>query len=75
MTSETSVEQRTVTPFLLRFAEPLPDTAFDRLRYDEYRQISQVEVNGVWVDTPNALDGVQSTTRMTKVQAETTDDN
>lgn len=66
---------RSTVPLLLRFAEPLPETVCERLRYDEERQISQIEVNGIWIDTPGAASEVQSTTRVTRVQAETTDDN
>jgi hypothetical protein len=63
-----------LTPFLLQFAEPIKHALPQRLRYDEVRQIAQVQVNGHWVDTPDAPDYTIQSTRLTKVQAETTDD-
>jgi len=44
------------------------------LHYDESRQIAQVEINGIWIDTPDANVEVYASTRCTKVNAETTDD-
>jgi hypothetical protein len=43
-----------LTPFLLRFAESIQHAIPHRVRYDEMRQIAQVEINGKWVDTPDA---------------------
>lgn len=62
------------TPFLLKFAEPIAHEVPQRLRYDAFRQIAQVDVDGNWVDTPDALECTMHSTRMTRVEAETTDD-
>ena len=61
-------------PLLMRFATPLGPTAFHRLRYDSTRQIAQVEVNGQWVDTPDAEGEFPPSTLITRVARETTDD-
>lgn len=63
-----------LTPFLLRFAESIQHAIPHRVRYDEMRQIAQVEINGKWVDTPDALKHTMNSTRTTRVFAETTDD-
>lgn len=60
-------------PFLARFANPLPDTITDPIRYDETRQIAQVHFNGGWVDAPKTPRTL-GMTRVTKVRNETTDD-
>lgn len=74
MTIEFQCSSGSLKPFLLRFAEPLPETTPQKLRYDVARQVAQVLVNGSWVDTPDALDSAMHSTRVTKVVAETTDD-
>jgi hypothetical protein len=74
MTTEFQTASPVLTPFLLQFAEPIKHALPHRLRYDEVRQIAQVHLNGHWVDTPDALDYTIQSTRLTKVQAETTDD-
>lgn len=61
-------------PFLFHFAEPLGEMPHQRLRYDSRRQISQVFVDGCWIDTPDAHVGESEGTRFTRVRAETTDD-
>lgn len=73
MTTESQLEPA-LTPFLLRFSEPLPAQAPVRMKYDSARQVSLVAVNGQWVDAiaSNAFAGG---TLITRVQAETTDDN
>lgn len=63
-----------ILPLLMRFAEPLGPAASQRLRYDPVRQIAQVEVSGQWIDTPDAAVDVHSSTRITRVERETTDD-
>jgi hypothetical protein len=61
-------------PFLLRFAEPISDGAIQKFRYDEVRQVSQVEVCGKWIDATDAAGDIGKTTRVTKVAVESTDD-
>ena len=64
-----------MTPFILRFAQQIPASYPQALRYDAQRQIAQILENGKWVDTPDAREKVRQATRLTKVAAETTDDN
>lgn len=61
-------------PFIFKFAEHMVSNHSRALRYDESRQIAQVEINGIWIDTPDANVEVYASTRCTKVNAETTDD-
>lgn len=60
-------------PFLARFANALPDTTAESVRYDETRQVAQVEIGGSWVDAREAP-RTSGMTRVTKVRNETTDD-
>ncbi len=60
-------------PFLVRRSEEIKRGQLRRLRYDAVRQIAMVEVDGRWVDGPDAL-GDAPGTRVTRVEAETTDD-
>lgn len=62
------------TPFLLRFSEAIPAQPPVRVKYDPVRQVSLVEDDGRWVDA-TSCSGPQGGTRITRVQAETTDDN
>lgn len=61
-------------PFLLRFSEALPVQQPVRMKYDAVRQVSMVEIDEQWVDATSTRAPL-ATTRLTKVQAETTDDN
>ena len=61
-------------PFLVRRSEPMSQSTGRRLRYDRRRQISQVEVDGGWVDALDVPGDISASTRLTRVQAETTDD-
>ncbi len=63
-----------VRPFIARFATPLGDAQPQSLRYDEHRQISQVLVDGIWRDAMCAGVSAGGSTRITRVQLETTDD-
>ena len=74
MTIDDSVRTRSMFPFICQFAEPLPRVAPYPVRYDAARQIAQVLVGTTWVDTPDARLAPMLTTRSTRVQAETTDD-
>lgn len=74
MTTDLQMAFGVMTPFLLQFAEPIKHAEPQRLRYDETRQISQVQINDHWIDTPDALEYTLQSTRVTKVQTETTDD-
>jgi hypothetical protein len=60
-----------MVPFLFRFAQRLPETKPQRLRYDEVRQISQVLEGEVWIDVCADCES----TLFTRVAQETTDDN
>ena len=61
-------------PFIARFADPLPDVPLYTFRYDPERQVSQVLVNGRWLESPEAYLETQPGTRLTRVGGETTDD-
>jgi hypothetical protein len=63
-----------ITPFIARYAQPLPTTSPCPARYDSQRQISQVMVSGVWMDAPDAPASAFRNTICTKVRQETTDD-
>jgi hypothetical protein len=67
-------QARTCLPFLFRFAKPIPHQTLSPLRYDSQRQISQILVEGEWIDTPDAPAEPMSTTRFTRTPRETTDD-
>lgn len=73
MTRERAVERASI-PFLVRRSEPIPPSAARRLRYDPVRQLSQVEVNGCWIDAADAPTAAAAGTRLTRVNAESTDD-
>jgi hypothetical protein len=73
MTTETQTGP-SLRPFLLRFSEALPSQKAVRMKYDYSRQVSLVEVDGQWMDA-TVSNVVAGGTYMTKVQAETTDDN
>jgi hypothetical protein len=63
------------TPFLARFAIPLPAaTRSEKICYDPVRQVSRVFVDGDWVDAIDATKVNLPSTRVTKVDRETTDD-
>lgn len=65
-----------VSPFLLRFGERLQPQSHTHSRQDLLRQITQVEVDGAWVDAVDVHDVILDTgTRLTDVKRETTDDN
>ena len=70
----TNSPTRTMRPFLARFAQPLPAAPASRLRYDRDRQISQVFVDGFWIDALDVPVSQLPATRCTKVAQETTDD-
>ncbi len=74
MTIDAGRQSHDFIPFILRFAERMDRIPSPPLRYDESRQVAQVEIDGRWIDTPDAPGEVAGTTRMTKVEAETTDD-
>jgi putative ATP-grasp target RiPP len=61
------------TPFLLRFSEPIPAQEPVRVKYDPVRQVSLVDVAGRWVDATSTT-APHAGTRVTRVEAETTDD-
>lgn len=61
-------------PFLLRFAKPIPELSYPSLRYDPVRQISQVFVDGHWIDAVDAdVEAVREST-FTRVRPETHDE-
>jgi hypothetical protein len=69
-------KQADVSPFLLRFGEKLDAQSHARSRQDPVRQITQVEVDGAWVDAVDVHDVVLgAATKITDVKRETTDDN
>jgi hypothetical protein len=62
------------TPFLLRFAKPLPEMSYPALRYDAIRQISQAFVDGHWVDALDADVEIMRESTFTRVRPETHDE-
>jgi hypothetical protein len=74
MSSEGKGKVQTALPLLLRFARLLPDQPIHLLRYDAKRQIAETFVAGRWVDANEAREAEASATRITRVRAETTDD-
>jgi hypothetical protein len=63
------------TPFIVRFAQALQGTPQCVLRYDERRQLSQVLLEGKWIDVPDAPVDAWRSTRLTKVKQDTTDES
>lgn len=63
----------TGVPFIIRYAKPALDLPGHTFRYDPDRQISQVLVEGRWVDSPDAHPEPPGT-RLTRVRSETSDD-
>lgn len=63
-------------PFLLRFAEKIPEAPAGSFRFDAPRSVSQAFIDGEWVDALDvrqaAMNGV---TKLTEVGKETTDDD
>jgi hypothetical protein len=74
MTSENPGARQRPVPFLFHFARPMDETGDRILRYDPLRQLSQVLLDGDWVDGLDARCETAPETRLTKVHAETTDD-
>lgn len=74
MINDKSAKGPHTAPFLFRFAERLPGVTYRPLRYDASRQVSQVFVDGRWIDTVDASVEAAVSTRETRVQRETTDD-
>jgi hypothetical protein len=73
MTDERDGEGSGFVPFVLRYAERLNSVPSQTLRYDRQRQISQVFVDGSWVDTPDAL-GTPPPSTFTRVRQESADE-
>lgn len=63
-----------IRPFIAAFSFRLPSGSGHVFRYDEARQQSQVLADGVWRDAVVVPGGVGTSTRMTKIAQETTDD-
>ena len=74
MTSEKTSAAQNMVPFVFRYAERLPQPARSPLRYDAERQIAQVLLGSTWVDTRDVPTEATPSTRLTRVKAETTDD-
>ena len=72
--TEDSREGLLQLPFIFGFGQKLPELPRHPLRYDAARQISQVLIHGRWVDGPDASGELMASTRLTKVERETTDD-
>lgn len=63
-----------VVPFLVRRSEPMSDPVRCRVRYNEVRQITEVELDGRWVDAADHPADLEAGTRVTNIRVETTDD-
>ncbi len=64
-----------MVPFLVRRSEPMAAPVRNRIRYDPLRQITEVEVDGRWVDAPDHPNDLEAGTQVTNVRVETTDDS
>lgn len=62
-------------PLLLQHGKKLEPQAIPRTRQDCVRQVSQVQIDGVWVDAVDAKVSVEAGTSVTDVKRETTDDH
>jgi hypothetical protein len=62
-----------MNPLILRFGSKIPSVPEEVLGYDSDRQMAQVFHEGNWIDRI-AVGGREGLTRVTAVQAETTDD-
>ncbi len=74
MTDDCPKKSLVPVPFIFQFAQQMARVPSRSLRYDATRQISQVLINGRWVDGPDAFGEPMASTRLTKVRQETTDD-
>jgi len=63
-----------MVPFLFRFATLIPESPCRLLRYDTQREVSQVLIDGKWIDSSDSSVSLMDGTRLTKVPSETTDD-
>ena len=62
-------------PFTCHFAQPLPNQpAGPPVRYIVERQVSQVLVDGAWIDALDFPAPLQAGTRITRTHQESTDD-
>ncbi len=66
--------KKTLEPLVMRFSEPIRRTKAPLARYDTARSVVQVLVDGNWIDAPDAFGTVVGSTRTTKINNETTDD-
>jgi hypothetical protein len=73
MTSKHSQPRAGALPFIVRYAELSAEVPTHTFRYDSERQLSQVLVDGRWIDSPEAFLEPPGT-HHTKVGGETTDD-
>jgi len=62
------------SPFITRFAEPIPETPEQLFRYDPARQVGQTFHDGQWHDSLDCDLPQGGATRLTEVKHETTDD-
>ena len=74
MITDKSREGLLQLPFVFGFRQKLPELPSHPLRYDAARQISQVLIDGRWVDGPDASGLLMASTRFTRIERETTDD-
>jgi hypothetical protein len=63
-----------MTPFIVRFAEPLAQSSLRQARYDAKRQVTQILVEGLWIDAPDTSAQAFKDTHFTRVGGETSDD-
>lgn len=74
MISDKAFPTRLMVPFVFHFAQQLPEVIRYPLRYDATRQVAQVLFEGKWLDRTDVPGDSVASTRFTRVQAETTDD-
>jgi hypothetical protein len=73
MTIEDDRSDSLMLPFLLRFKNTISESA-RTLRYDMSRQISEVLVDGKWIDGCDRSAPSLEMSRFTRVERETSDD-
>ena len=62
-------------PFLMRFSEEMKRCNSTPVRYNKVKNIMEVYQNGSWVNSPQANFVTQGSTRITRINQETTDDD
>lgn len=68
-------QEKDFRPFLMRFSEEVKSRIPVPVRYSRAKNLMEVYQNGSWVNSPQATLVAQGSTRVTKINQETTDDD